>query len=273
MSTIADVSQHSIAELMSLSGRAAVVTGAAQGLGAAIARRLVEAGARVLLGDLNEEKAARTAAELDAHYPGRALATAMDVSDAASVAAVAQRAQAEFGGIDIWVNNAGIFPSVNVTEMSPDQWDRVFAVNARGTFLGAREAVTAMKLQGRGGVIVNVASLAGLGGIAPGLAAYVGSKHAVVGLTRQLALECAPQRIRVLAVAPSFMVTEGNMALIQQDPHMAKLAADAIPSMFNSKLGRVGVADDVARVVLFCASDLSLFMSGTTLVVDAADSA
>ena len=130
-----------------------------------------------------------------------------------------------------------------------------------------------MTARGQGGVIVNIASLAGLGGISPGLAAYVGSKHAVVGLTRQLALECAPQRIRVLAVAPSFMVTEGNMAMIQQDPRIAEAAAEHIPSMFSSKLGRVGVPDDIARAVLFCASDMSLFMTGTTLVVDAGETA
>jgi NAD(P)-dependent dehydrogenase (short-subunit alcohol dehydrogenase family) len=273
MTSIADVSDRTIAELVSLSGRSAVVTGGAQGLGKGIARRLAESGASVLIGDLNGELAARTAADLAGRYPGSVLATRMDVSDATSVAAAAHMAMAEFGGVDIWVNNAGVFPSVGLTEMSAEQWDDVFAVNARGVFLGAREAVRAMTARARGGVIVNVASLAGLGGIAPGLAAYVSSKHAVVGITRQLALECAPQRIRVLAVAPSFIVTEGNLALMQLAPQMTELAAEAIPSMFTSKLGRVGVPDDIARAVLFCASDMSIFMTGTTLVVDAGESA
>jgi len=227
----------------------------------------------VLIGDVNAEVAARAAADLRGCSSGSVLATYMDVSDAASVAAAAQMAEAEFGGIDIWVNNAGVFPSVGLTEMSAEQWDKVFAVNTRGVFLGSREAVRAMIARARGGVIVNVASLAGLGGIAPGLAAYVSSKHAVVGITRQMALECAPQRIRVLAVAPSYMVTEGNLALMQQAPQKAEQATKAIPSMFTSKLGRVGVPDDVARAVLFCASDMSIFMTGTTLVVDAGESA
>jgi NAD(P)-dependent dehydrogenase (short-subunit alcohol dehydrogenase family) len=273
MTSIADVSDRTIAELVSLSGRSAVVTGGAQGLGKGIARRLAEAGANVLIGDVNAEVAARAAADLDGRSSGSVLTANMDVSDSASVVAAAQLADAEFGGIDIWVNNAGMFPSVGLTEMSAEQWDKVFAVNARGVFLGSREAVRAMRAHGRGGVIVNVASLAGLGGIAAGLAAYVSSKHAVVGITRQLALECAPQRIRVLAVAPSFMVTEGNLALMQQAPQMAAQAVEAIPSMFTSKLGRVGVPDDIARAVLFCASDMSIFMTGTTLVVDAGESA
>lgn len=273
MTSIADVTDRTIAELVSLSGRSAVVTGGAQGLGKGIARRLAEAGANVLIGDRNEGLAFTTAADLDSRFSGKVLAASMDVSNAASVEAAARKAEAEFGGIDIWVNNAGIFPSVAVTEMSDEEWEKVFAVNAHGTFYGARAALRSMTARGQGGVIVNVASLAGLNGISPGLAAYVSSKHAVVGLTRQMALECAPQRIRVLAVAPSFMVTEGNLAMMQQDPRLAEAAADHIPSMFSSKLGRVGVPDDIARAVLFCASDMSIFMTGTTLVVDAGESA
>ncbi len=273
MASIADVSNRTLAELISLEGRTAVVTGGAQGLGKGIARRLAEAGANVLIGDRNGELAVQTAADLGSKSSGKVVGLAMDVCDAASVAAATALAEAEFGGIGIWVNNAGIFPSIAITEMPVEQWDEVFAVNARGTFLGAQAAVRAMAARGQGGVIVNIASLAGLNGISPGLAAYVSSKHAVVGLTRQLALECAPQCIRVLAVAPSFMVTEGNMAMMQQDPRIAEAAAEHIPSMFSSKLGRVGVPDDIARAVLFCASDMSIFMTGTTLVVDAGESA
>lgn len=273
MDTVADVSDRTIAELVSLAGRSAVVTGAAQGLGKGIARRLAEAGANVLITDLNAELASALAAELDGRSSGRVLAISMDVSDTAAVAAAARTAESEFGGIDIWVNNAGVFPSIAVTDMSDGDWEKVFAVNARGVFLGSREAARSMKAKGNGGVIVNVASLAGLNGISPGLAAYVASKHAVVGLTKQMALELAPDRIRVLAVAPSFMVTEGNLAMIAQSPQLAESAAEHIPSMFASKLGRVGVPDDIARAVLFCASDMSIFMTGTTLVVDAGETA
>ncbi len=180
-------------------------------MGKAIARRLGEAGANVLIGDRNADLATVAAAELNTISSGKVIACPMDVGNPASVVNVARRAEEEFGCIDIWVNNAGVFPSVAVAEMSDEAWDNVFNVNSRGTFIGSREAIRSMTSKGTGGVIVNVASLAGLRGIAPGLVAYVSSKHAVVGMTKQMALECAPQGIRVLAVAPSFMVTEGNL--------------------------------------------------------------
>lgn len=273
MSSVADVSERSIAELFSLAGRTAVITGSAQGLGKAIVRRLAEAGANVLLADIDDEMAHGAAAELNAMSAGRVTGTFIDVADASSVKSAAETAEKEFGGIDIWVNNAGIFPAAPLTEMPDELWEKVFAVNTRGVFLGSREAARSMVSSGRSGVIVNVTSLAGLRGIAPGLAAYVGSKHAVTGLTRQMALELAPQAIRVLAVSPSFMATKGNLALIRQNPVITEQAGQDIPSMFSSKLGRVGVPDDVARAVLFCASDMSLFMTGTTLVVDAGETA
>lgn len=271
MTAIRDVSDRSIAELVSLAGRNAVVTGGGQGLGKGIARRLAEAGANVLIGDVEGERALAAAADLDASHPGRVIGTRMDVADSASITAVVQLAKKEFGGVDIWVNNAGVFPSVRILEMSDELWDGVNTVNARGTFLGSREAARAMVEAGRGGVIVNIASLAGVRGIAPGLAAYVSSKHAVVGLTKQMALELAPDNIRVLAVAPTFVVTEGNLAMVQEDSTKAKQTARDIPSMLSSKLGRVGVPDDVARAVLFAASDMSLFMTGSVLMVDAGE--
>jgi NAD(P)-dependent dehydrogenase (short-subunit alcohol dehydrogenase family) len=127
-----------------------------------------------------------------------------------------------------------------------------------------------MSADGRGGVIVNVVSTAGFKGVAPGLAAYVSSKHAVRGLTKQLALELAPQGIRVLGVAPTYCITEGNQMAAAQNPERTSTPAD-IPAMLTSRLGRVGVPDDIARVVLFCASDMSIFMTGSTLLADAGE--
>lgn len=271
MTPIADVSNRSIAELHSLVGRSAVVTGGGQGLGKGIARRLAEAGANVIIGDIEGERANVAAADLDGTRPGRVIGTRMDVADGASILAIVQLARQEFGGIDIWVNNAGVFPAVPILDMTDELWDSVQGVNARGTFIGSREAARVMVEQTRGGVIVNIASLAGVRGIAPGLAAYVSSKHAVVGLTKQMALELAGHNIRVMAVAPTFIVTEGNLAMMQQDTGKAEAAAEDIPSMLNSKLGRVGVPDDIARAVLFAASDMSLFMTGSVLMVDAGE--
>jgi len=266
---VADVSAKSIAELVSLAGRRAVVTGGAQGLGKAIARRLAEAGAAVLIGDLKRELAQSAAGDLAQSTGARVISTHLDVADPASVTAAANLAAERLGGLDIWVNNAGIFPAVPLTEMSDEVWDRVMAVNLRGVFLGAREAARRMIAAGQGGVIVNVVSTAGFKGVAPGLAAYVASKHGVRGVTRQMALELAPHGIRVLGVAPTFCVTEGNLEMMAANPN-SDVGAD-IPATLGSRLGRVGVPDDIARVILFCASDMSLFMTGSTLLADAGE--
>jgi NAD(P)-dependent dehydrogenase (short-subunit alcohol dehydrogenase family) len=263
---IADVTDKSIAELVSLAGKRAVVTGGARGLGKAIGRRLAQAGASVLLADVEADLAKASAGELSRTLGARVIATGVDVTDSASVAAAADLAVAELGGIDIWVNNAGIFPNSPLLEMSDALWDQVLDVNLRGTFVGAREAARRMVAAGRGGVIVNVASTAGFKGTGPNLAAYVSSKHGVRGLTRQLALELARSDIRVLAVAPTYISTEGTgRGVIPADagPNVAK--------MMMSRLGRIGEPDDVARVVLFCASDLASFMTGSTLPVDAGE--
>lgn len=266
---IADVSTRSIAELVSLTGRCAVVTGGAQGLGRAIARRLAEAGASVLIGDLNDDLARAAAMDLSRASGAKVISCRMDVADPASVAAAAHLAADQLGGLDIWVNNAGVYPNIPLLEMTDQVWDKVMDVNLKGVFLGAREAARRMIARGRGGVIVNVVSTAGFRGIAPGVSAYVASKHGVRGATRQMALELAPHDIRVLGVAPTFCETEGNMAAL------AALAdrdvGSEIAATLTSRLGRVGVPDDIGRAVLFCASDMSIFMTGSTLLVDAGE--
>jgi NAD(P)-dependent dehydrogenase (short-subunit alcohol dehydrogenase family) len=267
---VADVSEKPLAELVSLAGRRAVVTGAARGLGKAIARRLAEAGASVLIGDIEEELATAAAHELGRTFGTPVIATRLDVSAEDSVAAAAQLAQDQLGGLDIWVNNAGIFPVAPLVDLPVETWDQVQAVNLRGTFLGSREAARRMIAAGKGGVIVNVVSTAGFRGVAPGMGAYVASKHGVRGATRQMAMELAPHGIRVLGVAPTYCVTEGNLAARAANPNRDQLAED-IPALLNSRLGRVGVPDDIGRVVLFCASDMSIFMTGSTLLADAGE--
>jgi NAD(P)-dependent dehydrogenase (short-subunit alcohol dehydrogenase family) len=152
--------------------------------------------------------------------------------------------------------------------MTDDTWDQVMEVNLRGVFSGSREAARRMIGAGRGGVIINVVSTAGFRGVAPGVSAYVASKHGVRGLTRQLAIELAPHDIRVLGVAPTFCTTEGNTAALAE---LSARIGTEIPATLTSRLGRVGVPDDIARVVLFCASDMSLFMTGSTLLADAGE--
>ena len=267
---VPDLSDRTLAQLVSLEGRAAVVTGGAKGIGAAIAARLAEAGADVMIGDLDPAGAALTADDLASRYGRKVLSCVCDVSDGDSVAALAARADAELDGIDVWVNNAGIYPSVPVLDMTDADWDRVLDVNLRGAFIGAREAARRMVARGAGGVIVNIASTAGFKAAGPGVAHYVASKHGMRGLTKALAVELGPHRIRVLDVAPTLIETPGIETLreVAGETALGELL-DAMAA--REPLGRVGVPDDIARVVLFCASDLAMFMTGSTILVDAGD--
>jgi NAD(P)-dependent dehydrogenase (short-subunit alcohol dehydrogenase family) len=258
-----------IAELVSLDGRVAVVTGGARGTGAAIAHRLAEAGASVVIGDGDGTAAAATADELgagDRAVTGRQLT----VDDEAEVTAFADAVFDEHGSIDVWVNNAGIYPNSPALEMTGDDWDEVVDFNLKGVFLGAREAARRMRARARGGVIVNIASTAAFRAYSPGVAHYVAAKFGVRGLTQALAVELGPSGIRVLGVAATFTVTPGTRARMgnlddaEFEAYVARAAA-------RKPLRRLPEADDVARVVLFCASDLSSLMTGTTLVVDAGD--
>jgi NAD(P)-dependent dehydrogenase (short-subunit alcohol dehydrogenase family) len=262
--SIADVTDRPIQDLISLQARRAVVTGGAKGIGRAIARRLAEAGAAVLIGDIDEEGAKTAAEETTARFGVAAVASRLDVADPGSISAAADTAVAELGGIDILVNNAGVYPSTPVLQLSDDEWDRVIRINLTGTFSGCREAARRMVHAGRGGVIINLSSIAGIRGRGPGVSHYVASKHGIIGITRQLALEFAEAGIRVLAIAPTIIVTPGVQA--------AQRGAD-LERTLSGPLGRAGRPDDVARVALFCASDLSLFMTGSTLLVDAGEMA
>ena len=268
MSVVPDLSRRRVDELVSLAGRGAVVTGGAMGIGYAIARRFAEAGASVLLGDVADtDTPAKT---LAAETGGTVIGAHLDVTDADTIASITHRAEHDLGSLDIWVNNAGIYPSTPALEMTDDDWDRVLDVNLRGSFIGAREAARRMVAAERGGVIINIASTAGFKASGPGVAHYVSSKHAVIGLTKSLAVEFGPYGIRVLGIAPTLIETPGIEAG-REDFRRAGLG-DVIDSFAQRlPLGRVGVPDDVARVALFCASDLAMFMTGSTLLADGGD--
>lgn len=260
---IEDHSHRSLSDLWSLAGRAAVVTGAARGIGAATARRLAEAGADVVIADIDESAAAAAAIEI-AGATGRVVAsTAIDVVDTDSVARAADLCVERFGSIDVWVNNAGIFPTTGPAIDAADSFiDRLLEVNVRGSYAGAREAAKRMS---RGGVIVNLASTTGFRA-APGISAYVVSKHAVVGLTKSLALEFGALDVRVVGVAPGPIDTPG----VQDQLAPLKAAGlDVAKRMSQTLLGRAGQADDIARVILFLASDMAAWVTGEVVVVDA----
>lgn len=256
--------QHEpIADLLSLQGRVAVVTGAGRGVGAAIAGRLAEAGATVVIADLDIEMSERAVAELTAR--GLVATPALvDVRSTPSVAELADSAVRSFGSLDIWVNNAGIYPRHGALEMTDDDWDRVVETNLRGTFAGARASARAMVSGGRGGVIVNIASASAFRAPGLGLSHYVASKAGIVGLTKSLAVELGPSGIRVLAVAPILVPTENAVELLRRDgaPSAVAEAAARVP------LRRVPEPDDIARAVLFATSGLARCMTGSTLLVD-----
>ena len=259
---IPDHSHKTLAELLDLSGRRAVVTGGAKGIGAQTAHRLAEAGADVVIADLDLSAATATATDI-ANATGRTTVAAfIDVGDTASIVAAADGAGSRLGGIDIWVNNAGIYPTTGPAIEATDEFiDRMLSINVRGSFAGAREAAKRMK----GGVIVNLASIAGLSAT-PGISAYVMSKHAVIGMTKVLSREFAPLDIRVVAVAPGPIDTPG----VQDQLAPLKAAGVDVGAMLSkTPLGRGGVPDDIARAIVFLASDLAAWVNAETLVVDA----
>ena len=257
-----------LAGLLDLRGKSAVVTGGAAGIGFGIARRLAEAGARVVVADVNAASAERAAARLR-ELGGAAQAVTADVRSATDVRWLMERAAGAHGGVDILVNNAGIFPLRPALALGEEEWDRVLDVNLKGAFLCAQAAAQHMTAQGGGGVILNIASIDSLHPSAVGLAAYDASKGGLLMLTKNLALELAPRGIRVLALAPGAITTEGTQAQTAQLrgsgidlQEMAQRFLARIP------LGRMGEPDDIGRVALFLVSNAAAYMTGTLVVVD-----
>ena len=241
-----------------MAGKTAIVTGAATGIGAATARLLAARGARVVAAGLQPEALHETVAAIEADG-GEAVAIEADVSDPAQIEAVAARAQEAFGGTDILVNNAAIYPIGPWHEADAAQWDAVFATNVRGYFLLAK-AVRPQMLARGGGSIVNVASVTFYWGEAE-LLSYVASKGAVIGFTRSLAREAGPEGIRVNAVAPgAFPTAATEIHADQQALWDGVLAAQSIK--------RRGEVEDVARAIAFFAGEDSGFVTGQTLLVD-----
>jgi NAD(P)-dependent dehydrogenase (short-subunit alcohol dehydrogenase family) len=259
-STDRPVATPSLSELISLTGRVAVVTGAAVGVGAAISARLVEAGARVVLADLDEAGARGRAAAL---HETRAAGHVVDVSAPESVRELADFTRERFGEPDVWVNNAGIYPRAGVLDMRPEQWRRVLDTNLDGAFYGSQAAARMMATRG-GGVIVNIASASAFRAPSADLSHYVAAKAGIVGLTRGLAVELGPLGIRVLAVAPVLVPTRNALHLLGTQDAGAAVEATAA----RIPLRRVPQPDDIARVVLFAVSGLASMMSGSTLLVD-----
>lgn len=251
---------------MTFSGQSIIVTGGARGLGRGIAAAFAQAGASVLICDVNETGARAAAAEISAAAAGTVTATAADVSDPADVRRLVDRGIAEFGRLDHLVNNAGIVTIAPLVQTSAADWDRVLAVNLRGVFLTTKAALPHMLLAGSGS-IVNIASQAGK---RPNryICAYNASKAGVISLTRTAAVEAAP-RVRVNCVCPGFIDTE-----LQEEEYDVVSALTGEPKdairkswLASMPLGQFQSVPDVAAAVLFLASPAAAQITGEALNV------
>jgi NAD(P)-dependent dehydrogenase (short-subunit alcohol dehydrogenase family) len=233
-------------------GHVAIVTGAASGIGAAITRRLLAEGGHVVAGDLDADR-----------VPDGATGVTVDVTDPESVQELVDRCVAAHGRIDILCNNAGVGGVTDVVHCSIDEWDRIFAVTARGVFHGMRAALPHRIAAGHG-VIVNIASVAASVGLVD-RAAYSASKGAVVALTRQAAVQYADRGIRCNSVSPGTVDSPwvGRLLDAADDPTAARAALVA-----RQPLGRLGTPDEVADVVTYLAADAASFVTGADWLID-----
>jgi 2-deoxy-D-gluconate 3-dehydrogenase len=259
MSTPSALTKPSLVELIDLSGKTAIVTGGSMGIGRGIVERLHEAGAAVVIADLDLDAGASVAESLNALRPTSVVAVQTDVSLRADVDAMVATAADRFGGLDILVNNAGIYPFAPFLEIDGELFEHVLRVNLFGVFSAMQAAAKQMISQGRGGKIVNVSSIDALHPSMTGLAHYDASKHGVWGLTKNVALELAEYGIAVNALAPGAIATPGTGAT---DPEMLRQSEERIP------MHRMGSPDDMGRVALFLASDLSSYVTGSQIVAD-----
>lgn len=254
--------------MFSISGKNAVITGAAAGIGLGISKRFAEGGANVLLVDVNEGALVEASKKL-AGLPGRVAIAALDVSDTGAGAVMVRRCVEAFGSLDVLVNNAGIFPQVPMLEMSPEVFDRVYRVNLRGLAFASQAAAREMVAKKIAGSIINIGSIDSVHPSMVGLAAYDASKGGVLMFTRNFALEVAPHDIRVNAILPGGITTEGTSAPLEG----SGLSADemkALMARFTQQipLRRMGVPDDIAKVAVFLASSGAGYMTGASIVVD-----
>jgi len=244
---------------MQLRGKTALVTGAQQGIGRGIALAFAENGANVAINWLDDEAAAREVAAAVTGHNRRALTIQADMAKLDEVREMVDAVVAEFGGIDILVNNAGVFPRVDFLAMTEADWDFVHDVNLKGAVFCAQAAAKAMVAASKPGAIVNITSGAAFRGSPRGVH-YVASKGGIVSMTRQMALELAPHRIRVNAIAPGLTDTA--------QPRYGSSEAEIAAMAAANPLGRIAQPEDIAGAALFLASGAASFVTGHTLHVN-----
>jgi NAD(P)-dependent dehydrogenase (short-subunit alcohol dehydrogenase family) len=244
--------------------RVALVTGGGSGIGLAAANLFAAEGAAVAVVDVRAEAADEAAGKIVAEG-GRAVALVANVADAEQVAAAVARAAEEFGRIDVLYNNAGVNSAGSIADADEDDWDRCFDVNVKGTFLFSRAVVPHLRAAG-GGSIVNQGSVAGLVGV-PNFAAYCAAKGAVVSLTRSMAIDLAPDGIRVNAICPGTVFTPLMEPMLRARGD-GDLEAGLAKTVVKYPIGRLGNPEEIARVALFLASDDASFVTGSIVTAD-----
>ncbi|MGB1586841.1 MAG: SDR family NAD(P)-dependent oxidoreductase [Thermoplasmatota archaeon] len=242
-------------------GKVALVTGGASGIGLATAHEFAREAASVVVADISQEAIDKAVAEIH-ELDGKAIGVVADVSKEDDIKAMVAKAEAEFGGLDIIVNNAGIGGPAGLVEDYPvDGWQKVLDINLTGVFLGMKYALPAIQRRG-GGAIVNVSSILGFAGFATS-SAYVAAKHGVIGLTRAAALEYAPKSVRVNAVSPGFIETP-----LIEDAGIKKGTEIHDFLVSQHPIGRLGTAEEIAHAIVWLASDDAKFVNGHALVAD-----
>ncbi len=244
---------------MNFTDKVVLITGAGRGIGKAIAIAFAQAGARVTVNDINPESCAKTADEITA-CGGQAMACHADVANKLAVQSMLIDIEDRWGRIDILINNAGVEPHKPIVQLDEWDWNRTIDVNLKGAFLCAQSVGRMMQQQG-GGVIVNMASIAGRAAGLRDRSAYVASKTGLIGFTKECAREFAACNIRVNAVCPGVIITEMTAHLRQNEAQLKKWLED-IP------LGRLGDPEDVTGLVLFLCSDAAGYITGQAINVD-----